>query len=106
MKILALLKLSPRLFQATEDVQQKSWYTSKTILFNLIVLALDVALHVFETEIPVTGEEVDALAIAVAAVGNIVLRLVTTQPVGLSTKPSTGIQPASGTVLAERNRAE
>lgn len=76
-------KIIKELFDVGHDIaDNKAWYTSKTIWFNLLVLICDVASK-FWHDLPVTGEEVDALALGLAAVGNILLRLYTRRPISL-----------------------
>jgi len=83
MNLWAAMKMLPAVFRAGDQVQKKGWYASKTIWFNLLVLALDIVVKVFGTDLPVGGETIDAVAGGLCAVGNIVLRFATTQPVGV-----------------------
>ena len=57
----------------------KPWYASRTIYFNVLAVAFGVC-RMFGMEIPVSDEAVDALAVALAAVGNVVLRFMTDRP--------------------------
>lgn len=79
------LKFLPDLFRLGNDVQTKGWYASRTIWFNVLVLALGVYSQAAGSELPVAGEELEAVAIALSVIGNIVLRIVTDKPVGMRT---------------------
>jgi len=85
MNFFQAFKMLPAFFRAGGDVQKKGWYGSKTIWFNLLVLAVDLAAKVFGKDLPVTGEAIDAIAGGLCALGNIVLRFATTTPVGVKT---------------------
>jgi hypothetical protein len=85
MNIFAVLKMLPAVFRAGDQLQTKGWYASKTIWFNVLVLALDMAVKVFGADLPIGGETIDALAVGLAGVGNIVLRVVTKQPLAVKT---------------------
>lgn len=80
------LSLIPALFRAGSDIQTKGWYASRTIWFNLLVLAFDISLKGFGHELPLTGEDIDSMAMALAALGNIGLRVITDKPLGLRTE--------------------
>ena len=57
----------------------KKWYASKTLWFNVIVtalIALEQSLSVLQTLVPVNTY---AIAVTVLAVGNAILRVITTQ---------------------------
>lgn len=57
----------------------KPWYTSKTLYFNLVIAAVTAVITAFSNDptVPVTVSSV------VGVVGNLILRLVTKQPVSL-----------------------
>ncbi|SFM68208.1 hypothetical protein [Thermodesulforhabdus norvegica] len=77
------LRIIKEIFDVGHDItQHKRWYTSKTIWFNVLVLCFDVLAKLWH-ELPVTGEEIDALALGLAACGNILLRFRTRRPVVL-----------------------
>lgn len=80
-----VLKLVPRIFKESGEVQKKGWYASKTIWFNLLVLSFDVATKVLGHDLPITGEAIDAIAAGLGAVGNIFLRSRTSKPLGMKT---------------------
>lgn len=81
------LKIIKEIFDIGHDLSKnKSWYTSKTIWFNILVLFFDLLLK-FGIEVPVTGEEIDSIALALAAVGNIALRFRTSRAIVV---PSSG----------------
>lgn len=85
MKWIALLKFAPRILGATKEIKTKGWYSSRTILTNIIVLAGDIAQAM--GYIPgVELGQAESIAVAIVAVGNIYLRAVTTAPVGKRTE--------------------
>lgn len=56
----------------------KKWYTSKTIWFNIITTALGIIAELSNT-FPVSDHP--KLWISIVAVGNIILRFLTTEPI-------------------------
>lgn len=61
------------------DENMKKWYASKTLWFNTIVAALaalEQSFSALQTLVPVN---IYAIAVTVLAVGNAVLRIITTQ---------------------------
>jgi hypothetical protein len=85
LKLLGLLKFAPRILGATKDLRTKGWYTSRTILTNIIVLAADIAQALGYIPGLELGEA-ESIAVAVVAISNIYLRLVTTTPIGTRTE--------------------
>lgn len=76
--LLALLRIG-------NDVQQKGWYTSKTVWFNIIsLMAALAALKGFN----LNAEDIVTLAAGVSTVGNIFLRFTTDTPIGAKTVPN------------------
>ena len=71
------------------DVQQKGWYASKTIWFNILSLVAAIGalkgLHL-------NAEDITMLAAGVSTAGNIWLRFRTNTAVGAKTIPAT-VQP-------------
>jgi len=59
----------------------KKWYASKTIWANVIALAATMA-GVFGFDLGLTADAQAQIVAGIMAVVNIVLRLVTTQPIG------------------------
>jgi len=88
MRWLQLIKIMPRIAEAMEQMQVKGWYLSKTIWSNLIVLsgAVIYALHGNDVLI-ITDAEAAALSVAAVAAANIVLRVLTSKPVGMRSVP-------------------
>lgn len=81
------------LLRLGNDVQQKGWYASKTIIFNILtLLALVAARYGFE----LSSDDLMVIAAGVASIGNIVLRFATSTPVGANTIP---VQAAPETPL-------
>ena len=67
------------------DVQQKGWYASKTVWFNILsFVAAIAALKGFNID----AQDVAAIAGGVSTVGNIILRAATSVPIGKATVPS------------------
>ena len=60
----------------------KSWYKSKVIWFNIIVAGLVALEQSFSALQNFVAADTYALAVTVLAVGNAVLRIVTTQGLG------------------------
>lgn len=81
------LQFLPRLFKAGNAVQEKGWYASATIWFNLLVLCADIVLKFHPDLLGVTLDEesLNSIALGIAAVGNLVLRARTATPLGLHT---------------------
>lgn len=62
-----------------EKIETKSWYKSKTIIFNIVVsamVALEASFSMLQSFLPANTY---AIAVVVLAVGNAMLRIVTTQ---------------------------
>jgi len=88
MRLLQLVKLLPRLSGAVEQLQVKGWYLSKTIWANLLALVASAAYAVSGNDaFTLSADEISALSVAVVAGVNIVLRVLTSQPVGLRSVP-------------------
>jgi hypothetical protein len=67
------------LWNIGNDVQQKGWYASKTVWFNILsFVAALAAIKGFEID----ANDVAVLASAIVALCNIVLRFTTNTPVG------------------------
>lgn len=77
----------------TVAVEALPAHKSRTLWLNLLVLVVAVATLPEVQAIPAPGWVPKMLA-AVAAVGNIVLRLYTVQPVALTTQPTVAEAPA------------
>lgn len=58
----------------------KQWYLSKTIWANLLTLFGAASVALFGFDLKISDEDTEAVAVAAVAVVNIVLRLLTTQP--------------------------
>ena len=71
--------LDQPMLDAEPALEPKKWYTSKTLWFNVGVAAGAGALTAFtgESEVPLS------IATVVGTIGNLILRLVTKQPVTL-----------------------
>lgn len=88
MKWLSIVKLMPRIAGAIEQLQVKGWYLSKTIWVNLLLLIGSVAYAVTGNEaFTLSEDEVGALSLAGIAVVNIVLRILTSKPIGMRSVP-------------------
>lgn len=72
---------------ATSSADAKSWLASRTIWFNIVVFVLDMATR-FGLTIEIEPELLTQISIALATVGNILLRLVTSRPVRVLRKGS------------------
>lgn len=73
------------LLKIGNDVQQKGWYASKTVWFNILSLvAALVALKGFN----LNAEDIVTLAAGVSTIGNIFLRFTTETPIGSKTIPA------------------
>lgn len=64
-------------------VEAKAWYRSRTIWVNGVVVV--VMLTAVRQEMSLTQQQVEVIAVALATL-NVVLRLLTTQPVGRGRK--------------------
>lgn len=60
----------------------KSIFASKTLWFNVVAAMVTAAWPIISPYLPLTGEQ----AAGIAALGNMILRYVTTQPVALAPK--------------------
>lgn len=58
----------------------KQWYLSKTIWVNLMTIIASAGVALCGVDIGITDHEIDAIAVGAVAVANIVLRVLTTQP--------------------------
>lgn len=58
----------------------KEWYFSKTIWANLLTIIASAGVALCGVDLGITDHEIDAIAVGAVAVANIVLRLLTTQP--------------------------
>jgi hypothetical protein len=88
MKLMAMLKLLPRVTGAVEQLQVKGWYLSRTIWANLFALVGSIAYAVSGNDaLTLSENEVAALAAAAVAGANIVLRILTRTPVGMRSVP-------------------
>lgn len=65
-------------------VEAKAWYRSRTIWVNGVVVVV-VMLTAVRQEMSLTQQQVEVIAVALATL-NVVLRLLTTQPVGRGRK--------------------
>lgn len=76
--LLALLRIG-------NDVQQKGWYTSKTVWFNILSLVATIAaLKGFN----LNADDIVTLAAGISTVGNLILRFSTETPLGSKTVPN------------------
>lgn len=68
------IRMGMALFTSVRGVigEAKQGAVSKTVVFNLLVVAVDILLRYFP-DLPISGETVDAVALAVVSVVNIVL---------------------------------
>jgi hypothetical protein len=84
MNWLNFFKLLPKLGKVAEGVQAKQWWASKTIWFNILLAVVTFGAQVAGIkELSWLGEvDIQNLAAALAAIGNIVLRFMTSQPLG------------------------
>ncbi len=88
MRWLKLLKLLPRVNGATQSLQVKGWYLSKTIWANLLTLVGSVGYAISgDDALTLSPEEISSLSVAAVAIGNIVLRILTRKPVGMRSLP-------------------
>lgn len=76
--LLTLLKIG-------NDVQQKGWYASKTVWFN--ILSLVAALAALKG-LNLNAEDIVTIAGGISTIGNILLRSVTDTPIGTKTIPN------------------
>jgi hypothetical protein len=73
------------LLKIGNDVQQKGWYASKTVWFNILsLIAALAALKGFN----LNAEDIVTLAAGISTVGNIFLRFATETPIGSKTVPA------------------
>ena len=99
--ILKLIKLLPRFSEAISSLQVKGWYLSKTIWSNLFVLVGSVAYAVTGNDaLSLSTDEAAALSLAAVAVGNIILRILTSKPVGVRSIPGAA---GSGSETSEQD---
>lgn len=68
-----------------EITHTKNWYTSKTIWYNILVILSYFIVNKYG-DIIGGKENLEAIALALAAVGNIFLRFKTRRPVSLRSK--------------------
>jgi len=71
----------PQLQEARDWVGGKAWYRSKTIWTNLIILTSSAAAYWLGPAYGVSDAEAVALATGISSAVNIVLRIVTWQPI-------------------------
>jgi len=69
------------------DVQQKGWYASKTVWFNIISFLAAIAAM---KGLNVSPEDVATIAGGISTAGNIILRAATSVPIGKDTVPPVG----------------
>ena len=74
---------------------QKRWYSSKTIWFQILTLALSTAVGLFGKDFGLTESDLVAVAGALVAMVNIGLRVTTDQAVGLPTTSGSESQTAT-----------
>jgi len=67
-----------------KTVEVKPWYRSKTLWFNVLVILIAAAEYFLGRPFTNGNPAVKEAFMAVAAIGNLVLRLVTGQPVSRS----------------------
>lgn len=79
--------------KATVAVEAKPAHRSSTLWANLLVLIVAIATLPEVQAIP-APEWVPKVLAAAAAIGNIVLRFITVQPVAMSTQPTVAAAPA------------
>lgn len=73
------------LFRIGNDVQQKGWYASKTVWFNILTLVgMVAALKGFD----LGADDIMAIAAGLSAIGNIGLRFATDTKIGARTVPA------------------
>lgn len=85
---LKIVKLLPQLSGVVASLQVKGWYLSKTVWLNLLVLISSVAYALTGNDaFTLTGDESAALSLAGVATANIVLRILTSKPIGLRSVP-------------------
>lgn len=78
-----MIEILKRLLNVGNDVQQKGWYSSKTVWFNILSLvAALVALKGYSID----ANDVAVLSSGIVTVVNIALRFGSQTPVGLTTK--------------------
>lgn len=94
-------------FKIGNDVQQKGWYASKTIWFNILSLIAAIAAL---KGLNLDAQDVATIAAAASTLGNIWLRARTSTPIGARTIPGadvpTGNQPAGDTGIKQPEPAE
>ena len=66
-------------------MDSKSWYASKTIWANVVAFAATLGV-ILGVDLGLTAEVQAEIVAAVLAGVNVVLRLITTQPIGKATK--------------------
>jgi hypothetical protein len=81
-----MIKALFALFKVGEEVQQKGWYASKTVWFNILTAIVTIA--ALKWKVDASAEDLTAISVGCATVGNIVMRFISSAPVGLSTKPT------------------
>lgn len=71
----------------------KSWYQSRTIWFNVVGPIVEIAAYVVNNwmSLGIQDDTILQAAIAIQAIGNILLRFQTSQPIG--TEPPPGPPP-------------
>lgn len=67
------------------DVQQKGWYASKTVWFNILSFVAAIAAL---KGLNLNADDIVAIAGGVSTIGNIILRLTSETPVGAKTIPN------------------
>lgn len=83
------LKAAWALMQAGKVVSNPALWKTRQVTTTVIVAALWALVNVgkaFGVEIPVDAETIDAAAVAILGLGNLVLTVATTDKIGLSTK--------------------
>lgn len=80
------------------DIRQtKRWYASKTIWYNLLLALLNLAsafqisfINDFLARTGLSHDDITNISVALAVVGNIILRFITSEPVSLRSQAGTG----------------
>jgi hypothetical protein len=81
------LKILKEVFDIGHEVSHnKTWYASKTLWFNVILLVTYIAAK-NGADLGLSKDEMDTIALAAATIGNCILRLLTRRPLQLSPRP-------------------